>query len=65
VTGLRDTGSGTRTSQSGAREYECGRCGTRLRDRRWVYSHTTGFRYCVDIAACARRAARRREEVLA
>ena len=44
------------------RVYVCGICGVTLKDEKWVYSATSGERYCLPSVweACSVRAERRR-----
>lgn len=34
--------------------YACGKCGRRLKQNRWIYSRTTGARYCWPGTGCNR-----------
>jgi hypothetical protein len=43
-----------------APRYACGRCGRRATADRMVYSRHSGNRYCIDMGACAKRAAARK-----
>lgn len=42
-------------------KYHCGRCGKKGTAEQMVYSRFSGNRYCIDLAACARRAANRKK----
>jgi hypothetical protein len=39
------------------RVLSCARCGKRVREGTYIYSRFTKNRYCIDMDACARRAA--------
>lgn len=38
----------------------CDRCGKALAPEQWIYSRTTGKRYCPDLDACGKRAKRKK-----
>ena len=43
-----------------APRYACERCGKKGRADQMLYSRHSHNRYCIDLAACARRAANRK-----
>lgn len=43
-------------------KYPCGKCGKRATAEQMLYSRFTHARYCTDLDACARRAAKRKRK---
>lgn len=52
----------TKTKEAPKRAYRCAICGIGLRDQQWVYSHSTGERYCPpqEWEACSARTEKRK-----
>lgn len=44
-----------------APKYPCGRCGKPGAAEQMIYSRHSGNRYCIDMAACAKRAASKKK----